>query len=93
MLDSFEVLTTSGVVLWSRSYAPVSSTVINGLIKHVFIEEQTATNASATETPPYKKDHYTVKWTTAEDLKLIFVVCGSTLPSRRSEDRNEADKS
>lgn len=86
MLDSFEILTTSGVVLWSKSYAPVSPSIINSLITDVFIEERTATSAnaedlSAAQTPPYKKDQYTLKWTTAKDLKLIFVVCAkSTLP-------------
>ena len=80
MLDSFEVLTSSGVVLWSRSYAPVSARIINGLIREVFIEEKVlpgasvADDASAVSNPPYKKDRYTLKWTTAKDLGLIFVV-------------------
>ena len=80
MLDSFEILTTSGVVLWSKSYAPVGTSVINSLINDVFIEERIQPNAnagedtSATRTPAYKKDRYTLKWTTAKDLGLIFVV-------------------
>ena len=80
MLDSFEILTTSGVVLWSRSYAPVSAGIINGLIREVFIEEKVlpganiADDASAARNPPYKKDQYTLKWTTVKDLGLIFVV-------------------
>ena len=80
MLDSFEILTTSGVVLWSRSYAPVSASIINGLIQEVFIEEKVfpgasiADDASAARNPPYKKDRYTLKWTTVKDLGLIFVV-------------------
>ena len=80
MLDSFEILTTSGVVLWSRSYTPVSASIINGLIREVFIEEKVlpgasvADDASAVSNPPYKKDRYTLKWTTVKDLGLIFVV-------------------
>ena len=80
MLDSFEILTTSGVVLWSRSYVPVGANVINSLIKDVFIEEKVlpgasvADDASAARNPPYKKDQYTLKWTTVKDLGLIFVV-------------------
>jgi signal recognition particle receptor subunit alpha len=80
MLDSFEILTTSGVVLWSRSYVPVSASVVNGLIRDVFIEEtvlpgaSTADEASAARNPSYKKDQYTLRWTTAKDLGLIFVV-------------------
>ena len=81
MLDGFEILTTSGVVLWSKSYAPVSSSIINGFIKDVFIEEKVlpgasvADDASAAHNPTYKKDQYTIKWATVKDLGLIFVVC------------------
>ena len=80
MLDSFEVLTTSGVVLWSKSYVPVSSSIINALITEVFIEERapsgtrTREDNSAGRNPPFKKEKYTLKWTTAKDLGLIFVV-------------------
>lgn len=90
MLDAFEILTTSGVVLWSKEYAPVSSNVINTLINDVFIEErmlqsqsQSQSNSNsnsaavddrqAARNPPFRKDKYTVKWTTAKDVGLIFV--------------------
>lgn len=81
MLDGFEILTTSGVVLWSKSYVPVSSSVINGFIKDVFIEEKVlpgasvADDTSATQNPSYKRDRYTLKWASVKDLGLIFVVC------------------
>ena len=81
MLDSFEILTTSGVVLWSRSYDLVAPSIINGLIRDVFIEERVlpgasaADDASAARNPLYKKDKYTLKWTSVKDLGLIFVVC------------------
>ena len=87
MLDSFEILTTSGVVLWSRSYDSVSPNIINGLIRDVFIEEKVlpgasvANEASVIRNPPYKKEKYTLKWTSVKDLGLIFVVCGPRLPS------------
>lgn len=80
MLDGFEILTTSGVVLWSKSYAPVSSSIINGFIKDVFIEEKVLPGASAaddtsvTQNPLYKRDQYTLKWASVKDLGLIFVV-------------------
>lgn len=82
MLDGFEILTTSGVVLWSRSYVPVNSSLVNGFIKDVFIEEKAfpggtaavADNDSAAKNPPYKKDQYTLKWSSVKDLGLIFVV-------------------
>ena len=80
MLDTFEILTTSGVVLWSKSFAPVGKHVINSLITDVFIEEKITPRAnvdsdlSAAKIPAYKKDQYTLKWTTVKDLGLIFVV-------------------
>lgn len=81
MLDAFEIITTSGVVLWSKSYVPISSSVINSLIRDVFIEEKiphitaAGEDISAARNPAYKKDAYTLKWTTAKDLGLVFVVC------------------
>ena len=80
MLDGFEILTASGVVLWSKSYAPISSSVVNGFIKDVFIEEKVhqgvslGDDASAALNPTYKRERYTVKWTGVKDLGLIFVV-------------------
>jgi signal recognition particle receptor subunit alpha len=81
MLDAFEIVTSSGVVLWSRSYAPTSPAIINGLIKNVFIEERAraggpgvSDDISAAHNPPYKHDQHTLKWTTVKELNLIFVV-------------------
>ncbi|KAI9716810.1 MAG: hypothetical protein M1812_005150 [Candelaria pacifica] len=85
MLDSFEILTTSGVVLWSKTYVPVSANIINSLITNVFIEERVVPGASvaddisAARNPPYRKDQYTLKWTTAKDLGLIFVAVYQSL--------------
>ncbi|KAI2605013.1 SRP54-domain-containing protein [Hypoxylon fragiforme] len=78
MLDTFEILTTSGVVLWSRTYAPVNPSVINNFISDVFIEEKGAV-AGAKDTqptssnPPYKADQHTLKWTFVKELGVIFV--------------------
>lgn len=80
MLDGFEILTTSGVVLWSKSYAPVSSSLINSFIKDVFIEEKVLPGAtadddtSAAQNLSYKKEKYTLRWASVKDLGLIFVV-------------------
>lgn len=85
MLDSFEILTTSGVVLWSKHYAPVGVNIINSLIKDVFIEENLAAAStssgddSAERNAPYKKDKYTLKWTMAKDLGLVFVAVYQSL--------------
>ncbi|KAL2356676.1 signal recognition particle, alpha subunit, N-terminal-domain-containing protein [Cryomyces antarcticus] len=85
MLDTFEILTTSGVVLWSKTYAPVGANIINSLINDVFVEERisptasTGADVSASRNPPYKKEKYTLKWTTAKDLGLIFVAVYQSL--------------
>ncbi|KAG8631039.1 hypothetical protein KVT40_000179 [Elsinoe batatas] len=86
MLDSFEVLTTSGVVLWSKSYVPVSSNIINALINDVFIEEKLPSKSHTSDgpssrIPPYKKEKYTLKFTTAKDIGLIFVAVYQSLLS------------
>ncbi|CAG8950096.1 hypothetical protein HYFRA_00008330 [Hymenoscyphus fraxineus] len=79
MLDTFEILTTSGVVLWSKTYSSISPAIINSLITNVFIEEKTlpgagiADDVSAANNPPYKYDQHTVKWTTVKELGIIFV--------------------
>lgn len=87
MLDGFEVLTTSGIVLWSRSYTPISASIINGFIKDIFIEERIIPGAgaganvdvSAAKNPSYSKGQYTLKWATVKDLGLIFVVSFETI--------------
>ncbi|KAI4116125.1 MAG: hypothetical protein LQ345_003404 [Seirophora villosa] len=85
MLDGFEILTTSGVVLWSKNYAPVSSSLINGFLKDVFIEEKVlpgataADDTSAAQNPSYKKEKYTLRWASVKDLGLIFVAVYQSL--------------
>ena len=83
MLDCFEILTTSGVVLWSRSNAPIGSNVVNSLINDVFIEEKVRptvpenADGSSHSKPSYRYEKYTLKWTLVKDLGLIFVVSKS----------------
>src|ERR1700743_1221386 len=76
MLDSFEILSTSGVVLWSKTYVPVGANVVNSLIREIFIEERAASaiDENSAQKPTYKREGYTLKWTAAKDLGLIFVV-------------------
>lgn len=68
MLDAFEILTTSGIVLWRKQYAPVSANVVDSLVRDVLIEEKQTGQES------YKKDRYTLRWTSAKDVGLVFVV-------------------
>ncbi|BCS17797.1 signal recognition particle receptor subunit alpha [Aspergillus puulaauensis] len=80
MLEAFEILTTSGVVLWSKSYAPVGSHVINSLINDVFIEEKAQLqNTANSASPIFKKEKYTLKWRRSKDFNLIFAVYQSLL--------------
>ncbi|KAI0965016.1 SRP54-domain-containing protein [Xylaria arbuscula] len=78
MLDTFEILTTSGVVLWSRTYAPVSPAIVNHFIADIFIEENMAAagakdNQPTASNPSYRYDQHTLKWTIVKELGLIFV--------------------
>ncbi|KAL4722281.1 hypothetical protein ACLX1H_010630 [Fusarium chlamydosporum] len=78
MLDSFEILTTSGVVVWSRTYTPINPSIINNFIADTFIEEKSGAIAlsdsrSAATNPPYKSDQHTLKWTLVKELGIIFV--------------------
>ena len=87
MLDTFEILTSSGVVLWSRTFAPVNPSIINTFISDVFIEERSSIGsaregASAAKTAPYRFDQHTLKWTFVKELGIIFVVCLRSTSSR-----------
>jgi signal recognition particle receptor subunit alpha len=77
MLEAFEILTTSGVVLWSKSYAPVGAHIVNSLINDVFIEEKVQIQATNVASPVYKKEKYTLKWKRVKEFNLIFVVCST----------------
>ncbi|ETN40775.1 uncharacterized protein HMPREF1541_05055 [Cyphellophora europaea CBS 101466] len=79
MLDAFEVLTTSGVVLWSRSTSGIGATAVNSLINDVLIEEKVRPNTNAAGNPTYKYDKYTLKYTLVKDLGLIFVAVYQSL--------------
>ncbi|KAK8193592.1 signal recognition particle, alpha subunit, N-terminal-domain-containing protein [Phyllosticta capitalensis] len=81
MLDSFEIISTTGVVLWSKKYANVSAKAIDSLIREVFIEERNVASDDplAAQKPTFKKDGYTLKWTTAKDFGLIFVAVYQSL--------------
>ncbi|KAF8544477.1 signal recognition particle, alpha subunit, N-terminal-domain-containing protein [Trichophaea hybrida] len=75
-LDSFEILTTSGILLWSKKYSPVNASVVNSFISDVLIEERVQPGSDGKW---YKKDSYTLKWTTANDLGLIFIAVYQSL--------------
>ena len=70
-MDGFEILTTSGIVLWRKHYTPISPHLIDSLVRDVFIEEK---QKAVSEGNAYKKDRYTLRWTSAKDVGLVFVV-------------------
>ena len=90
MLDKFEIVTTSGVVLWSRTYTPLNSSIVNNFISDTFIEEKSGGSAfreaqSASTNPPYRSDQHVLKWTAVKELGVIFVVsCGLSSPNLAS---------
>ncbi|CAM1502268.1 Fc.00g042520.m01.CDS01 [Cosmosporella sp. VM-42] len=78
MLDTFEILTTSGVVVWSRTYTAINPSIINNFIADTFIEEKGGVAAvrdskSAANNPAYRSDQHTLKWTLVKELGVIFV--------------------
>jgi signal recognition particle receptor subunit alpha len=77
MLDNFSILSTTGVVLWSRTYSTVPPSVINGFISDVFIEERNgkagAGAVGADGSEPYRCEQHTLKWALAKDLGVMFV--------------------
>lgn len=79
MLDAFEILTTSGVVLWSRSSSKIGATTVNSLINDVFIEEKVRPTVTNSSNPTYKHDKYTLRYTLVKDLGLIFVAVYQSL--------------
>jgi|SRR5947207_11293778 len=72
MLDLFSVLTSGGIVLFQRSQAASSNSnsaptyLIDRVISDVFMQERSSERE-------YGRDGYTVKWTFANELGLIFV--------------------
>jgi signal recognition particle receptor subunit alpha len=67
MLDLFTVLTSGGIVLFqspASTFHPPTY-LLDSLISEMFLTQRSSTD--------YTKDGYTVKWTFANDLGLIFV--------------------
>ncbi len=72
MLDLFTILTSGGIVLFQRSQPASSNSnsaptyLIDCVISDVFMQERSNERE-------YARDGYTVKWTFANELGLIFV--------------------
>mmetsp|Transcript_20570 Transcript_20570/g.27105 ORF Transcript_20570/g.27105 Transcript_20570/m.27105 type:complete len:611 (+) Transcript_20570:252-2084(+) len=67
MLDHISIFTQTGLVLWSRTLCKIKGDPVNELIKTVLIEERGGDKTA-------NFDRYTLKWTLANDLNIVFVV-------------------
>lgn len=67
MIDLFCIFTTTGLVLWSKSFCELKGTPINKLIKDVILVERTNEKV-------FYDDQYALKWSFNNDLGLVFVV-------------------
>ena len=72
MIDLFTVLTSGGIVLFQKSQTAIVGShsaptyLIDRVISDVFMQERLSEKE-------YAKDGFTVKWTFANELGLIFV--------------------
>jgi len=73
MLESFEIFSTSGVVLWSRGSSNAAASAVNSLINDVFIEEKSSKSTS------FQHDKFTLRWTLVKELGVIFVAVYQSL--------------
>jgi signal recognition particle receptor subunit alpha len=81
-LDEISISTSSGLVLWTKSYGSVANSkdqgaAISSLVQQVLLNDSNSSSqqaASAGECSRYDKDSQSLMWTLANDLGLIFVV-------------------
>ena len=71
MIDLFTILTSGGIVLFQKPQTSSASSVpptylVDQVISNVFMQERS-------NEKEYEKDGYTIKWTFANELGLIFV--------------------
>jgi hypothetical protein len=67
MIDFFSIFTTTGLVLWSKTFCEIVGKPINNLIKNVILAEKT-------NEKQYIDDQYILKWCFNNDLGIVFVV-------------------
>ncbi|PIA13806.1 P-loop containing nucleoside triphosphate hydrolase protein [Coemansia reversa NRRL 1564] len=67
MLDQFTIATKGGIVLWSKEYADIVGHPVDSLVQDVLIQ------SARTESTKYHSGEYSLQWTFANELNIIFV--------------------
>lgn len=67
MIDFFCIFTTTGLVLWSKTFCEVVGQPVNKLIKNVLLAERTNERQ-------FFDGQYVLKWSLNNDLGVVFVV-------------------
>ena len=67
MIDFFCIFTTTGLVLWSKTFCEVVGQPVNKLIKNVLLAERT-------NEKQFFDGQYVLKWSLNNDLGVVFVV-------------------
>ncbi|KAL0483891.1 signal recognition particle receptor subunit alpha [Acrasis kona] len=72
MIEEVAILTKGGLILWKHTEKGIRGNPINTLIRNVLLEDRISAKS-------YETDHYTLKWTLANDVDLIFVIVYANL--------------
>lgn len=70
MLDQFSIFTRGGILLWSKTFAPVKGDPLNALIRTCLLEDRTG-EASFSYVSSLGGS-YTIKWTLNNKLGLVY---------------------
>lgn len=73
MLDTFEVITTGGVVLWSRKNVAIDESIIRAFLADTFANGIGIGDQLTSAVTSYLANQHTLKWTFVKELGLIFV--------------------
>ena len=67
MIDFFCIFTTTGLVLWTKTFCEIVGKPVNHLIKNVLLAERT-------NEKQFIEGQYVLKWSLNNDLGVVFVV-------------------
>jgi signal recognition particle receptor subunit alpha len=67
MIDKFVIFSKTGIVLWSKMMCALKADPVENLVKTVLLEERSGGKR-------HQQDDYTLQWTFANEMDLVFVV-------------------